>query len=136
MPLELSIVTPDAEALRVTCDEVTAPGISGEIGLLPGHVPLVTALRPGILTVVREGKRIIYAVSTGFAELEGEKVTVLTDSCELASEVDVERSKREREAAEKALETLGEEDDEFEVNRIRLQRAQARLDAAEMRPAH
>ena len=129
MPLELSIVTPDAEALQVTCEEVSAPGINGEIGLLPGHVPLITALRPGVLTVRVDGSRQVYAVSTGFAELEGNKVTVLTDACELSSNIDVAQAEKQFAEAEKALARLGEGDVEYEVQAIRLQRAQARMDA-------
>lgn len=130
MPLQLNIVTPDAEAVTVICDEVAAPGINGEIGLLPGHVPLVTALRPGLLTVIEGSKKTIYAVSTGFAELEGEKVTILTEDCELGANVDVDRAKNEVAEAEKALEKLGENDADYGVHRKRLERAQARLTAA------
>lgn len=130
MPLELRIVTPDSTALELTCDEVAAPGINGEIGLLPGHVPVITALRPGLLTVVKEGKKSVYAVSTGFAELEGERLTVLTDNCEAASAVDVERAKADKAKAEKALAELSEDDAAYSVHRRRLERAEARLTAS------
>ncbi|MEL6183309.1 MAG: ATP synthase F1 subunit epsilon [Myxococcota bacterium] len=130
MPLELSIVTPEAEAVKVTCDEVTAPGKNGEIGLLPGHVPLITVLRPGLLTVITGGKKTVYAVSTGYAEVQGESVTVLTEDCELGDNVDVDRARNDIREAEKALETLGEADADYGVHRTRLERAQARLDAA------
>jgi F-type H+-transporting ATPase subunit epsilon len=55
--LKLAIVTPDAEALNVEADEVAAPGEAGELGILPSHVPLISALRPSVLTVIRGGKR-------------------------------------------------------------------------------
>lgn len=132
MPLDLTIVTPDAEALSLQCEEVAAPGINGEIGFLSGHVPVVTALCPGLLTVIAEGKKSYYAVSTGFAELEGEKLTVLTEDCEAAPKVDVERAKQDAEKAEKALADLGEDDADYPVYRRRLERAQARLLAASL----
>lgn len=133
MPLELSIVTPEAEALKVSCDEVTAPGKNGEVGLLPGHVPLITVLRPGLLTVITGGKKTVYAVSTGYAEVQGETVTVLTGDCELGSEVDVDRARADIVEAEKALSQLGETDSDYGVHRTRLERAQARLDAASLK---
>lgn len=132
MPLELSIVTPEAEALKVTCDEVAVPGINGEVGLLPEHVPLITALRPGILTVWVDGKRSVYAVSNGFAELEGRTLTVLTDGCEHGSAIDVEQAKDEAAQAERALAEISEADDDYLVHRTRLLRAQARLTAASL----
>ena len=132
MPLELSIVTPDSAALSVTCDEVVVPGTSGEIGLLPGHVPVITALKPGVLTVVKEGKKSFYAVSKGFAELDESKVTVLTNHCVAAKDVDVAEAKAQRDEALKALASLGEADDDHDVAQARLDRAQARLDASSL----
>src|SRR5918996_386856 len=94
MALKLAIVTPEKEALAIECDEVIAPGVNGEIGLLPGHVPLITALRPGVLTVIKGGRKLYYAVSSGFAEVDQDQVTVLTASCEPATEIDVERARK------------------------------------------
>src|SRR5437763_424026 len=87
MALKLAIVTPEAE-LGLDADEVVVPGSNGEVGILPGHIPLITALHPGVLIVIRGGKKSIYATSTGFAEVEGSQVTLLTDSCEEARPFD------------------------------------------------
>lgn len=133
MALELSIVTPEEAAVSVSCDEVIVPGVKGEIGLLPGHVPVITALHPGVLTVVNDGKKSFYAVGTGYAELEGEKVTVLTAACVASAAVDVEAAKKQRDEAEKALAGSAESDDDHSVLLNRLQRAQAKLDAASMK---
>src|SRR5256885_17224126 len=100
MALKLAIVTPDAEVLAIEADEVVLPGASGEVGLLPGHIPLITALHPGVLTVIRQSKKTYYATSTGFAEIEGSQVTVLTDSCEEASAIDAGRAKKALQEAE------------------------------------
>lgn len=133
MPIQLSIVTPESEAVKLTCDEVAAPGINGELGILPGHVPVITALKPGILKVIQGNKRTVYAVGAGFAELEGEQLTVLTDVCEIGGDVNTDKARAELAEAEKALAELGEDDAQFTVHRLRLERAQARLTAADLK---
>jgi F-type H+-transporting ATPase subunit epsilon len=134
MPIRLSIVTPEKDVLAMECDEVIAPGVNGEIGLLPGHVPLITALRPGVLTIVRGGRKSYHAVTAGFAEVDLDQVTVLTAACETAEAIDVERARRALSEAEAKLEKLGPEDDGYEASYRQLERARARLDAAERRP--
>ena len=131
MPIQLSIVTPDKDAAAQECDEVVVPGIKGELGLLAGHVPLITALRPGVLTVISGSKKAFYAVSSGFAEVDGDQVSVLTSACEIASEIDVERARRAKADAEAKLSELGPEDSAQAEQQYRLDRAQARIDAAE-----
>ena len=105
-----------------------APGINGEIGFLPGHVPLVTALRPGVLTVVVGGKKRFLTVSTGFAEVEGDTVTILTDACEPLESIDAARAKKAFQEASGALDKLGPRDEGYVEQRQRMARAQARLD--------
>ena len=73
MAIQLAIVTPTREAVAMECDEVIAPGAEGEVGLLPGHVPLITALSPGVLTVYKGGHQRFFAVGTGFAEIEARR---------------------------------------------------------------
>jgi F-type H+-transporting ATPase subunit epsilon len=131
MPIRLAIVTPEKEALAIECDEVVAPGVNGEIGLLPGHVPLITAIRPGVLTVIKGGRKSYYAVSSGFAEVESDQVTVLTASCEPASDIDVERARKALSEAEGKLEKLGPEDQGYDAARFQMERARARLDTVE-----
>ncbi len=131
MPIQLSVVTPDRDVLGVECDEVVAPGRNGEIGLLPGHIPLITALRPGVLTVVKGGKKSFYAVSSGFAEVDADTVTVLTASCEPASAIDVERARKTLSEAEAKLEKLGPNDPDYDARRFQMERARARLDAVD-----
>ncbi len=133
MPIQLAIVTPSAEALAIGCDEVVAPGVNGEIGLLAGHVPLITALKSGVLTVVEGSKKRYFAVAPGFAEIEGDTVTILTDACEAAEDVDVERAKRALLDAEAKLGDLGSEDPGHHAAVRRLERARARIDAVARR---
>jgi F-type H+-transporting ATPase subunit epsilon len=133
MVLKLAIVTPEEQVVQEEVDEVVAPGVNGEIGLLSGHVPIVTALRPGVLTLIKSGRRSFYAVSTGFAEIEGDQVTVLTDSCEEAANVDVQRARRALTEAQDGLKTLSPDEPAYYEQRRRADRAQARLDAAQRR---
>jgi F-type H+-transporting ATPase subunit epsilon len=131
--LSLAIVTPEADVLSVEADEVVVPGTNGELGFLPGHVPLITGLRAGVLTLIRGGKKTFYAVSTGFAEVEGDRVSVLTDSAEEAAAVDVGRAKKALAEAEEQVKTLSPDDVAYFDARRRLERATARIEAASRR---
>lgn len=101
--LKLEIVTPEKRVLDTDVDSVTVPTASGEAGIMPHHAPLVSALKPGILTYSIKGASEKLAVSGGFVEVSGDKVAVLVDTAESADEIDAAAAKREREEAEKAL---------------------------------
>jgi F-type H+-transporting ATPase subunit epsilon len=77
--IALEIVTPRGRALSVSVDEVTAPSVQGEFGVLPGHLPLLAALRTGIMSYRVGGETKRCAIGSGFAEAGPEKVVVLTD---------------------------------------------------------
>lgn len=77
--LELEIVTPRGRALAVTADEVTAPSVEGEFGVLPGHLPMLAALRTGIVSYKQGGESKRCAVGAGFVEANHDKVLLLTD---------------------------------------------------------
>jgi F-type H+-transporting ATPase subunit epsilon len=133
MAIKLSIVTPDADVLSIECDEVVVPGVNGEIGILPGHVPLITALRPGVLTITKAGRRSYYAVSSGFAEVEGDHVSVLTDAAEESASIDAARAKKALGEAEEKLKALSPDDPAYVEQRRRADRAAARIDASQRR---
>ena len=101
--LKLEIVTPEKRVFDDEVDSVTVPTVSGEAGIFPNHAPLISALKPGILSYARKGESDRLAVSGGFVEVKGDRVAVLADSAESAADVDVESARVEREAAEKAL---------------------------------
>lgn len=130
MALAIRVVTPSAAVLDVECDQATVPGVNGELGLLPQHVPLISALQPGILTTFTGNKRQHYVVGGGFAEIDEDRVTILTGRCEPASEVDVERAKRALKDAQERLDKLGPDEPLYAKYRRRSARAQARLDGA------
>jgi F-type H+-transporting ATPase subunit epsilon len=128
--LLLEIVTPEKLAFSGTIDEVTCPGSEGEFGVLRGHASLLSAIKFGELSYLKDGKRTSYAVNTGYAEVTGSKVTVLVETAERADQIDVERAKKAKEAAEQKLAKYAKEDPEFERAKIALERAESRLKIA------
>ena len=136
MAISLAVVTPVQEALALQCDEVVVPGVKGEIGLLPGHVPLITALSPGVLTVLKDGKRTFFAVSAGFAEIEADNVRILTATCEEASAIDVARAKQKMADAEAKVVDLSPGTTGFADQQRRVRVNRARINAAERLKAH
>lgn len=129
--LKLEIVTPEKKVLDESVDSVTVPTATGEIGVLPNHAPLISALKSGILTYTVKGATDKLVVSGGFVEVSTDQVSVLTDVAERADEIDMEAAKTERDTAEKALaaSNSGSADD-FEAEKERLERAQARIQLA------
>jgi len=121
----LEIVTPRRLALSDHVNEATFPGIEGEFGVLPGHTPFLTQLKIGVLHF-KKGNEVEYlAVNRGFVEVTPRKVTVLTETAELKSEIDVARAEEARRRAEERLKSRAED--------IDFARAQASLDRATTR---
>ena len=128
MALQLLVITPERKAVETEADEVELPGSEGYLGILPGHTPLITLLKPGVLSFKRGGRSQAFAVSTGFAEISFDKVSVLVDSAEAGSEIDAAAAEREKAKAEEELKTAGV--DTLEPTRARIDLADARLTAA------
>ena len=101
--LLLEVVTPDRLVLSTEADVVVCPGVEGQFGVLPGHIPFLSALEIGEMYYKAGGKTEYLAVSGGFAEVTGEKVTIVAESAEKGREIDVDRAKRALERAEKRL---------------------------------
>jgi F-type H+-transporting ATPase subunit epsilon len=125
--IKLEIVTPEKRVFDETVDAVTVPTANGEIGILPNHAPLISTLKPGILTYSNKGTSERMIVSGGFVEVNPEKVSILADIAEKADEVDVESAKSQREQSEKVLSAWSGSEEEFEVEKEKLEKAQARL---------
>lgn len=128
--LKLEIVTPEKKVVDLAVDAVTVPGANGEIGILPNHAPLISNLKPGVLSYTHGGTVDSLVVSGGFVEVSGDKVSVLADVAETAKEIDVEAARLERETLEKALGAWTGSKEDFEVEKEKLERAQARLQLA------
>lgn len=88
MPLTLEIVTPEAKVYSDTIDSVVIPTVEGEIGVLPGHIPLLTQVEHGELRVAKGSETRFLAVSGGFAQIEGDKVRVLAENAITEEKID------------------------------------------------
>lgn len=104
--LKLSVVTPTGAAVSTEVDQVEAPSVRGEFGVLPGHRPLLAALRAGVVRYRSAGKTFAVAVGPGFAEVNAEGMTVLTDRCVEAGDVDQAAARADLEAAQKRLDAF------------------------------
>jgi F-type H+-transporting ATPase subunit epsilon len=101
--LKLEIVTPDALVYSQEVDLVTLPGAQGEMGIYPQHVPLMTQLVAGEISVLRDGHTDFLAVGDGFVEITGEKVAVMTDMAIKADDIDEAKAEQARHNAEARL---------------------------------
>lgn len=102
-PIRLEIVTQERLVYSEDVDMVIAPGVEGEMGILPHHAPLLTALNTGELRVKRGGLEESFAIGGGFMEVRPDKVTVLASSAEHALEIDIARAEAARQRAEALL---------------------------------
>ena len=129
--IELIVVTPERQLLRETVGEVTIPGLDGELGILPGHAPLMTELGIGELTY-RQGttsQPISLAVLRGFAEVLPDRVTVLAETAERAEEIDVARAEAAKARAEQRL-ASNDTNIDWDRATVALQRAVIRIHIA------
>ena len=111
MPLKLDIVTVERLVYSQDVDMVIAPGIDGELGILPRHAPLLTALAYGELRAKRGTEEDSFAIGGGFMEVQPDHVTVLADAAEYAEEIDIERAEAARRRAEENLQAIEDEVD-------------------------
>jgi F-type H+-transporting ATPase subunit epsilon len=101
--LKLEIVTPEAVTFSEDVEMVTLPGVEGEMGIYPMHVPLMTQIVPGEIVVRRSGQELLLAVGEGFVEITGESVSVLTDMAITADNIDEVKAEEARKRAEARL---------------------------------
>jgi len=135
--LTVDIVTPDEHAFQGSANGVRAPGVEGSFEVRHNHAPMISAFGIGPLIVKADsrheyadrGGRVVFATSGGFLEIVENKVTVLAETVEPASEIDVERAESAEERARRRLEN-GVEGDERETHKAALERARNRLRVA------
>ena len=128
--IQLDVITPERRFVSETVDAVTLPGLDGELGILPGHTPLISQLQTGVLTYTQGGATRRLLVSGGFVEVNGDRVSVLADLAEMPDEVDLARARQEREQAERTLNAFTGAPEELDEVRAQLDRANARLQLA------
>jgi F-type H+-transporting ATPase subunit epsilon len=125
--LRLEIVTPEAKAYSEDVDMVTIPGSEGELGILPQHVPLLTAIKPGELRVLKNGKETFLAVGEGFVEVTQERVIVLTDMALEDTQIDEAAAQAAFEKAQEALKAQRLSDEEHATVQASLEKSIAQL---------
>ncbi len=126
--LKLEIVTPEKRVLDANVDSVTVPTATGDAGILPNHVPLISTLKPGILTYTSNGTTDRLAVSGGFVEVNGNTVSILADTAARADEIDLAEAKADKEAAEKAFAAVANGPvEESDAIRERIESANVRI---------
>jgi F-type H+-transporting ATPase subunit epsilon len=135
MPLQLDVITPERRLISEAVDSVTVPGLGGELGILPGHTPLISQLQTGVLTYTQGGASRRLLVSGGFVEVNADRVSVLADVAERPEEVDAQRARQERDEAERRLGSFTGTPDEMAALRSQLDRANTRLLLAAPEPA-
>jgi len=126
---QLEIVTPEKKVVETSAEEVQIPGKNGYLGILPAHAPLITELAVGEVTFRENATEQHLAVAWGFAEVLPNKVTILAETAERPSEIDVKRAREAKERAEQRL-TSGDASVDVERALHALHRADARLDVA------
>lgn len=131
-PMRLEIITAEHQVYSDDVDVVVAPGIEGQLGILPHHAPLMTALQPGELLVRKNGEESYLAISGGFMEVLSNQVTILADAAERSDEIDEQRA---QEAVTRARERLEKREADLELERAlhSLRRAQVRLNVVRRR---
>ena len=128
--LQLEVVTPERRVLAESVEMVTVPGFGGELGILPGHTPLISRLQTGVLSYVKEGRTQQLHVSGGFVEVNDDRVSVLAEIAERPEEIDAARARLAREHVEKRLSNWTGLEEDFEKARVELERSLVRLQLA------
>ena len=133
MPILLEIVTPERLAYSDEVDSVVLPGSEGEMGVLPHHAPLVSTLGVGELRIRKGGTEESFAIVGGFVQVRPDRVVVMAETADMASEIDLEKAQEARREAERALESGYHEAADMAAARAALQQALLRIRVAERR---
>lgn len=128
--IRLKVVTPGRLLLDEEVDEVTAPGVKGEFGVLPNHISFLTLLEPGEMSYKQGATKRFLAVSGGYAEVLDNVMTVLAPAAEFGVEIDVTRARAARETAERRLSETQFDDKNFAVTEQALRKSLVRLQVA------
>jgi F-type H+-transporting ATPase subunit epsilon len=128
--IRLKVVTPGRLVLDEEVDEVTAPGVKGEFGVLPNHISFLTLLEPGEMSYKQGATRRFLALSGGYAEVLDNVMTVLAPAAEFGIEIDVPRARAARETAERRISEIHFEDKNFAAAEAALRKALVRLQVA------
>jgi len=131
MKLRLVIVTPNGKKVDEEVDHVVVPGEEGELGILADHQPLLSLIRIGELRVIKGGTTRYFACNKGYVEVLDNLVTVMTETCEEATEIDVDRAQQSKNRNEDDFKGLSPQDDNFDRHQAAIQRAVTRISVAQ-----
>jgi len=129
--MQTYVVTPDGTVFEGQSHMVSVKTISGELGILPGHLPLVAPLAIGAIRIKQENQLHLIALSGGFMEVRQNEVNILAESAELPSDIDITRARAAKERAERRLEQAKQENIDFHRAELALKRAVNRLEVAQ-----
>lgn len=132
--IQLEVVTPDHAVLNEQVDDVVIPSVEGQMDVLPGHLPVLTILDVGQMTIRKDDEERHFLIDRGYAEVVDDRVTVLTESCEGVEDIDIEQAQRRLEEAREELTELEElsqteevEEELFDRHRQALKRQRHRI---------
>ncbi|PLR96633.1 F0F1 ATP synthase subunit epsilon [Bacillus sp. T33-2] len=129
--IKVSVVTPDGPVYESDVEMVSTKAQTGELGILPGHIPMVAPLQIGAVRLKNGNKTEYVAVSGGFLEVRPDQVTILAQAAERSDDIDVDRALRAKERAEQRLRERQQENVDFRRAELSLQRAMNRISVAE-----
>lgn len=129
--VSVSIVTPDGPVYESDVKMVSTKAASGELGILPGHVPMVAPLAIGAVRLKKDGHTDLVAVSGGFLEVRPDKVTILAQAAENANEIDIDRAIRAKQRAEERLRKQKQSEIDYRRAELALRRALNRINVAQ-----
>ncbi|MGD1211591.1 MAG: F0F1 ATP synthase subunit epsilon [Candidatus Acidiferrales bacterium] len=127
--IELQVVTPQRHVLQETVQAIEIPGKEGYLGVLPGHAPLITELGIGILAYRKGAETRYLTIVHGYAEVLPDRVIVLAEISERAEEIDIERTRAARERAQAELAKASAGSEEWQQQRLAVDRAMVRMQA-------
>ncbi|TLS35831.1 F0F1 ATP synthase subunit epsilon [Pseudalkalibacillus caeni] len=128
--LKVNVVTPDGPVYEGEAELVSVKAQSGELGILPGHIPLVAPLTISAVRLKNGSDAQLVAVSGGFVEVRPKQLTILAESAELPGDIDVDRARAAKERAERRMEQAKQENVDFKRAELALRRAINRMEVA------
>ncbi|RXJ02693.1 F0F1 ATP synthase subunit epsilon [Anaerobacillus alkaliphilus] len=129
--MNVSVVTPDGKVFDGDVEMVSVKTINGGLGILPNHIPLVTPLTIGAVRIKKDSEITLVAITGGIMEVRGDQVSILAESAELPSDIDISRARAAKERAERRMEKAKQDDIDFKRAENALKRAINRLNVAE-----
>lgn len=131
MLINFEIATPEKIVFKALVSQISLPTKMGEITILPNHEPLVAALSPGVIKIIKDGGEKFLAIGEGFAEIQtGNRAIILAENAETAEEIDIERAERARRRAEELMKEKNVQDVEYTALAAKIERELARLKVA------